>query len=619
MNLRHLRQSKNFLSKVSARYNVGKTAINKTDSTRHNNEIRIRARAVSRGIAIGKVVCLHGKKRQFYHINLPQTQLEKELRRFRAAVRLAKRQIKQLGQSENETQSSIFDTHLLILEDASFLAKIENMISERLINAEWAVKLVTESYLTIYKDFTDEHLRERQIDISDVSERLLTALGGGGKSTLVLEKNSIIVAKEVKPSTVIELSQNNLCGIVVENGGWTSHTFILAREHKFPAVTGVKSILRRLQNDDHIIVDGYNGQIIINPTAETLAHYADAQAKVRQVQGAIAEPAKGRLKTLDGREIIIRANLDYVSNYAETKRFGAEGIGLYRSEFLFNKNQSFPTETEQIEAYRKAAKAVGIDGVKIRTFDVSIEQVNGESEKNPALGLRAIRLSFDYEKIFRTQIRAILQASFEYQIDIVLPMISDVSEILIAKKILENEQKRLKEQKIQIGKPRLGAMIEVPSAVFMAEEIANEVDFICLGTNDLVQYLLAVDRDNESVADLFRTLHPAVLRAIKHVLKAAQVAGIPAIVCGEMSGSPLYSAILVGLGATELSMNPSSIPRLRATLSRIAFEEAREIVGELERCRTANEVEMLVTQQFSSKWSHLFPPETLPETKSKKG
>jgi phosphoenolpyruvate-protein phosphotransferase (PTS system enzyme I) len=597
---------------------VGKEAPQTINSTHTNNEIRIRARAVSRGVAIGKVVCLHGKKRQFYRVNLPQTQLEKELRRFRAAVRLAKRQLKQLGQSESETQTNIFDTHRLILEDESFLHKIETAISDQLINAEWAVKLITDSYLTIYKDFADEHLRERQIDISDVSERLLTALGGGGKSTFSLEKDSIIVAKEVKPSTVIELGQNNLCGIIVENGGWTSHTFILAREHKFPAVTGVKSILRRLQTGDSIIIDGYNGQIIINPTAETSEHYAAAQTKFQQVQDTDFNPAKGRLKTLDGREIIIRGNLDYVKGYLEAKRLGAEGIGLYRSEFLFNQNQSFPSEIEQLEAYRQVAKTVGDDGVKIRTFDVGIGQATGEIENNPALGLRGIRLSLDREQIFRTQIRAILQASFEHKIDIILPMVSDVSEILRAKSIIESERKKLQKAGINIGNTQLGAMIEVPAAVFMAEEFAREVDFLCLGTNDLVQYLLAVDRDNESVADWFRTIHPAVLRAINLVLRAAESVGVPVIICGEMSGSPLYSAILVGLGATELSMTTSSILRLRSAISRIAFEEAREITNELLSCKTANEVELLVTKRFSSKWSHIFPPEMLPNVKPKK-
>jgi phosphoenolpyruvate-protein phosphotransferase (PTS system enzyme I) len=597
---------------------VGKPATKTINSTHKTNEIRIRARAVSRGIAIGKVVCLHGKKRQFYRINLKKSQLEKELRRFRASVRLAKRRLKQLIESESETQSHIFDTHLLILEDASFLDKIETKISDSLINAEWAVKLITDGYLNIYKDFADEHLRDRHIDISDVSEQILTALGNGETLPVLLEKDSIIIADEVKPSTLIELSKNNLGGIAVENGGWTSHTFILAREHKLPAVTGVKSILRRLRSGDSIIIDGYNGQIILSPTAETLQYYTATQAMYLQSQDADFEPAEGRLKTLDGREIIIRANLDYSSTYAKLKHLGAEGIGLYRSEFLFNQTQSFPSESEQIEAYRQVAEAVGDDGVKIRTFDVSIEQVSGQHEKNPALGLRAIRLSLDREKIFRTQIGAILQASFGHKIDIVLPMVSDVSEILKAKKIIENEKKRFRKNGINIGNVRLGAMIEIPSAVFTAEEIAREVEFICLGTNDLVQYLLAVDRDNESVADWFRTLHPAVLRAIKMVLKAAESAGIPAIICGEMSGSPVYSAILVGLGATELSMNPSSISRLRTILSRIAFEEAREIADEVLLCGTANEVEMLVTERFSSKWSHLFPPETLPIVKSKK-
>ncbi len=577
------------------------------------NEIRIRARAVSRGVAIGKVISLHGKKRQFYRVSLKEFQIEREIRRLHNAVRVAGRQLRKLSQQKNgETQANIFETHLLLLEDKSLLNKIETAIREQKINCEWAVKLVTDRYLAIYKDFQDEHLRERHIDLEDVAERLQTALGGGRKSPLRLEKNSVVVARELKPSTLAEFGQNELEAILTENGGWTSHTFILAREIGLPAVTGLKGLLRRVKTGETVIVDGYSGQVIINPSEETLKRYRAAAEKFQQIKEVAFKPTPESARTLDGQEITIRANLDFAKGYAKAKQFGAKGIGLFRSEFLFNQNQSFPSEQEQIAAYRKAASLAGEDGVKIRLFDLNSEQLadeTAEREKNPALGLRAMRLSAAHKKQFRTQLRALLQASAGKNLDIVLPMVSDVAEILEIKEMLRLEKALLRKKDIEFGNPKIGAMIEVPSAVLMAEEIAAEVDFINLGTNDLVQYLLAVDRDNEAVADWFRTLHPAVLRAVKTVVRAAENKNIPLIVCGEMAGSTVYAPILIGLGATELSMNVNSIPRVRQIISNIAFEEAHAIVRQLETCRTAAETEKTVESLFSEKWKHLFPPE----------
>lgn len=582
-----------------------------------NSEKKLRARAVSRGVAIGKVVCLHGNKRQFYRVNLQKSQIERELRRFRAAVRLAKTHLKKLSSQKDVsfTKAQIFDSHYLILEDHSLLTKIESVIREEKVNAEWAVKSVTDRYLAVYKDIQDEHLRERHIDLEDVTERLLTALAGGARKPLSLKKDSIIVAKEMRPSTLVELSRGSLRAIITESGGWTSHTFILARELNLPAVTGAKGILRRVQTGDQIIVDGFNGQIILNSSNKTLREYKVSATKFQQLRTGSLDTAKGKIKTLDGKVITIRVNLDISKNYHFAKRLGAEGIGLFRSEFLFNQNQGYPAENEQIEAYRRIAAQVGQDGVKVRTFDLTVEQVTDESEnheKNPALGLRAVRLSLSNEKQFRVQLRALLQASFETKLDIVLPMVSDVAEIRRVKEILEDEKKRLKKRKINYGDPKLGAMIEVPSAVLMVEEIAQEVDFLNLGTNDLVQYLLAVDRDNEAVADWFRTLHPAVLRGLKKVIDAAEKFEKPLVICGEMAGSPVYVAILIGLGVSELSMNVNSIPRIRHVVSNIAFEEAREIVKNLEACKTADEIEEKVRVSLNSKWTHLFPEEIFP-------
>lgn len=583
-------------------------------------EQKFRARAVSRGIVIGKIVSLHGKRRQFYQVKLKENQIERELKRFDKAVRLAKRQLEKLSggkaKKHSETQSTIFDTHQLILEDVSLLTKIEETIREQKVNAEWAVKFVTDHYISIYKDIQDEHLRERHIDLQDISERILSALGGSReRKPLKLGKDSVIVAGEVKPSTIVELSENNLCGIVTESGGWTSHTFILARELRIPAVTGIKSISRRVKTGDTIIVDGYHGEVFINPRPETLRQYQGDAESFQKVRDETKEFPKDRLQTLDGKKITVRANLDIGTGYAQAKRYGAQGIGLFRSEFLFNQHQGLPSEKQQYEAYRRIAESASDDGVRIRTFDISLEQLFEDSdhkEKNPALGLRAVRLCFSHEKVFRTQLRALLRASHERKLDILLPMISDISEIYQVKKQIEREKELLAKRKIKFGNPKVGAMIEVPAAVLMIEEIAREVDFLSIGTNDLVQYTLGVDRDNELVADWFRTLHPAVLKSLRKIIEASEKYNIPAIICGEMAGSPVYAAILIGLGAKELSMNVISMPRVRKVIAGIAFEEAQEIVKSLEKSLTADEVENIVRESLSKKWGHLFPPDILP-------
>ncbi|MGB7068542.1 MAG: phosphoenolpyruvate--protein phosphotransferase [Pyrinomonadaceae bacterium] len=583
------------------------------------SEITLKARSVSRGVAIGKLVCLHGKKRQFYRINLRDSQVEREIRRLNGALRLAKNQLVKIraGKSSNvsEATAGIFEVHRMILEDSSLVAAIERVIREDKVNAEWAVKVASDNVISKYKAIHDEHLRDRYIDLEDVAERILTALGGGGGRTRTyLEKDSIIVAKEVKPSTLLELIENEPKAIITEHGGWTSHTFILAREINLPAVTGIRKLLRRVQTGDEVVVDAYAGQIIHHPTESTITRYRAEAARFRESSQGVVEVPRGTLETLDKRKITIRANVDLPVAYRRAKRLGAKGIGLYRSEFLFNQFKGFPTEHEQIAAYRKIAELAGLDGVRIRTFDLTFESFAQESdskEKNPALGLRAIRLSLLYPKEFRTQIRSLLQASAGTKIDIVLPLISDVSEVIQAKRIIEEEKAQLIRKDIEIGAPSVGAMIETPAAVLTINEIAKEVAFMCLGTNDLVQYLLAVDRDNENVADWFRTLHPAVIRAVKTVIESAELNNTPLIVCGEMAGSPFYAPVLIGLGAKELSMNVNSILRVRNVIAGIAFEEAHVLSKELEQCPSARETEGALYDNLIEKWAHLFPPEEI--------
>ncbi len=585
-----------------------------TQPRKIRTEVRLKARAVSRGVASGKVLCLYGRNRQFYRVELRENQVAGEIRRLRAAFRLSIRQLKHLARSSNgqagKTTSGIFDAHRMILEDPSFREKIEAAIAEERVNAEWAVKSVGDGYIARYKAIPDESLRERYIDLEDVIDRVQNALGGGS-SHLKIEKNTILAAQELKPSTIAELSDRFPNALITEHGGWTSHTFILAREINIPAVTGVRKVLRRLKTGDEVIVDGFTGQIIIHPQAGTLQNVIKTSEQTAAESTVPPDDTSSIPKTLDGREIIVRANLDIPSIYNKAKELGARGIGLYRSEFLFNQFKGFPSENEQVTAYSAVADFAGDDGVKIRTFDLNAEQLYGEAaarEKNPALGLRAVRLSLSHSREFGTQLRAILRAAHGKTIDVIVPMVSGVSELRLIRELITKERESLTRKGIEYGEVRLGAMVEVPSSLFLIDEIVEESDLICLGTNDLVQYLLAVDRDNEAVADWFRTVHPGVLRAIAKVSHAAAAAGKPLIVCGEMAGSPFYVPLLIGLGIKEMSMNMNSISRVRRMIAGVAYEECVVLTKQALACRTADEVEEKVFDHIAAKWSHMFPP-----------
>jgi phosphotransferase system enzyme I (PtsI) len=576
-------------------------------------ETVLKGRSVSKGVAIGEAVCLYGIKRQFYRVKLKNNEIEPEVKRFKAAVRLARLRLRKISPPGKNNSNSILDVQFLMLEDRSLTRQIELLIRHQKVNAEWAVKEISDKYLEAYEAIQDDYLKERYIDLEDVMERLMGALDGGVHSPLTFSDKTIVVAKEIKPSTMVELLNGDVKGIVTESGGWTSHSSILAREHGLPSATGLKNVLKQIKTGDMILVDGDKGVICVNPSAKKLKEYSSQLSPDGKTKTSGRIPQK--IQTSDGKEMTIRVNADTAINYQEAKKLGARGIGLFRSEFLFNRERGFPSEKTQLREYASIASEVGKDGVCIRTFDIGVSQAfdeNDEREKNPALGLRAIRLVLANEKIFRTQIRALLRASYRNHLNIVLPMISDVTEILQAKKIIAEERKALKAKGVSIGKPKIGAMIEVPSAVLMAHEIAAQVDFLSLGTNDLVQYLLAVDRDNENVADWFRTLHPAVLRAVDTVIKAGKKHSTPVVVCGEMSGSPVYCLILLGLGATELSMSVKAIPRVTDVITQINAKDAVALAKKLLNCRSADDTETLVRREFVRKWPDLFTLKSLP-------
>lgn len=568
---------------------------------------------MSRGIGIGRVVFLNGEQATPYKAHLTQSQIDGEIERLRSAVRRSISQLTDLTATDKadspESASKIFGVHQLILEGSSFISNIESIISNDLVNAEWAVKQVTEQFVTRQKSVSDPHLREKYLDVQDVAERILRALGRSHVFH-VSTTGSVFVVSELMPSRLWELAESIPSAIISEHGGWTSHTSILARELKLPVVTGVRHLHRVIANGDQVIVDGIDGQIIIRPDQKSISHYS-GMTNNQKVSGKLSTGDQGATKTLDGQEITIRANVEMPDAYQSAAKAGARGVGLYRSEVIFNQLRGFPSEAEQIAAYSQIADLTGDAGVRIRTFDIGVGQLHGEEqtwERNPSLGLRSVRLSLKDSIYFRTQIRAILQAAHNRKIDIVLPMISGVGDIRRLRKIIDEETAGLTDAGIQVGNAAIGAMIEVPSSVMTANEIAGYVDFMCLGTNDLVQYLLAVDRDNETVADWYQTLHPAVIRAIREVISAADNAGIPISVCGETAGSAFYVPLLVGLGARELSMTASSISQIRRLISGVTLKEAIQLAESVKPAETADEIENILREYYMRNWSHLFPP-----------
>lgn len=584
-------------------------------------EERWRGLSVSDGVVVGHVLRLHTGTRHIYRATLDEAETARETRRFRASVRLARRQLLEVkARAERELGADhayIFDAHLLMLEDRKLLDDVENYIVRERANAEWAVKVVADRLLAVYSEIKDDYLRERGSDIEDVAQRLLVALSGERPGYRQLTEDAVIVAEDLLPSAMAELDLEHAQAIATDAGGWTSHMAIIARGLGLPAVVGLRDLYRRARTGDEIVVDALSGEIVLHPTASTIESYREVATRDRQSRASHAEVARGApiLHTLDGVEITLRANVELPAEYEGVSRFGARGIGLYRSEFLMTQRGVMPTEDEQCEAYMEVARLAGEDGATVRLFDLGGDKMGGmslEIERNPALGLRAIRFSLAHEEVLRSQARAVLRAAANARLDIVLPMISDVMDVRRARRIIEEERAKLKEEGSETGSVRIGAMIEVPSAVWVADKLAREVDFFSLGTNDLVQYLLAVDRDNDGVAGWFRSLHPAVLQSISHTIKAATDAAIPAVVCGEMAATPAYAVLLVGLGATILSMTPSSIPRVRRTIAGIQLADAQSIARECLDCESADHVEELVRKNFAARWPHLFPPETLP-------
>ncbi len=583
-------------------------------------QVRCKGLGVSEGIVLGRVLRFQEGGREVYRAQIAEADVERERRRFRAAVRLSRRQLESIkDRAEKELgrgHAYIFDAHLLFLEDAKLTRDVEDYIVKERSNAEWAAKVVGDRLLSIYTQINDEYLRERGSEIEDVIQRLLANLTGEGHKYPHLSEDAVVVSRDLLPSTIAELDLSHVRAIATDTGGWTSHMAIIARGLGLTAVVGLRDFYGRTRTGDRIIVDARRGEVILHPTTETIEEYdftGRAAAPVSANVTGVVE--SGPVTTRDGVNIALRANVELPTEFQAVREFGASGVGLFRSEFLLSRPGLMFSEEDQYEAYKALAETAGADGAVVRLFDVGGEVGSEvkERERNPALGLRAVRFNLRNQQIMRTQVRAILRAGATGQLSLVIPMVADVADVRMAQRVIAEEFENLTAAGISCAKVSIGAMIEVPSAVLTAEKIAGEVDFFELGTNDLVQYTLAVDRGNDKVSDWFRTLHPAVLYGIDRTLEAAKNAGIGVIVCGEMASTPAYAVLLTGMGAIDLSMTPAMIPRVRSTLAQIDTQQAREVALKCLDSATADEVEEIVRYEFRTRWPDLFPPSKLPK------
>jgi phosphotransferase system enzyme I (PtsI) len=569
--------------------------------------LRLQGIAASPGIATGRALRLDERGRhQFYFIEVSVSQIRKELLRLKEALEQSRAQLQdikvRLAAELGYEHSYILDAHLLMVEDERMFAEVEHEIRSRRINAEWAVRTVIDRAISIYKQVDDAYLRERTSDLEDVATRLLTNLSGHDRFDLSqLDEDVIIVARNIWPSTVAELDFKHVLGFATSSGGLTSHSAIIARALGIPAVVGIQDLTRRVRTGNPIVIDGSEGLVILKPAKATIARYREKRTAAQPASG-LADASEPAI-TLDGVRIALRGNVELTAEIDSLSRFGAEGIGLYRSEFMFlHRLPQLPTEDEQFVLYRKLAEATGEAGASIRVFDLGGDKLSlpsFEAEINPALGLRAIRLSLRAENIFRTQLRAILRANRFGRLRVVLPLISTLAELRQAKQIISEVKQELLEAGIEHNASLpVGVMIEVPAAALMVDLFARESDFLSVGTNDLIQYLLAVDRANGNVGHLYQPMHPAVLRTIAFLARNAASENVPIELCGEMAADPFQAIALAGLGIRTLSMAPAAIPLVKHAIRSVDLDRVTALMKHALKLATAAEVEELLTHDL---------------------
>jgi len=564
-------------------------------------EIRFEGAGVSPGIARGQIHVVRDDFDDVARYRISPSQVTDEIGRFEAALIQTRMQILEMQQRIAESigakDAAIFDAHLLVVEDRTLIDEVLRKLETDLCNVEWVFQEVATTYAETLNKIDDPYLRERALDIQDVTKRVIRNLQGKApKAFLGLSEPHILIAHNLTPSDTAAMNREHVLGLATDLGSRTSHTAIMARSLNIPAVVGLHDITEKLETGQHVLLDGTNGFLIVDPTPETLKRYGEIESRRVKVVAQLKELRETTSTTRDGRHIVLSANIELPEDVDAVAANGAEGIGLYRTEFLYLNRSTLPTEDEQYETYRKVAERVRPDPLIIRTFDLGGDKlapgtVDISDELNPFLGWRAIRFCLENIDIFKTQLRAILRAGAVGNVKIMFPMISGLDELRGAISVLAECKEELCASKIDVGdKTEVGAMIEIPSAAISADVLAREVDFFSIGTNDLIQYALAVDRVNERIAHLYEPTHPAVLRLLKMIADAAHANEIWVGVCGEMAGDVALIPLLLGLGMDELSAGATLVPRVKRAVQSLAIPECRELVEETLKLQTPSEI-----------------------------
>jgi phosphotransferase system enzyme I (PtsI) len=572
----------------------------------------IKGIGVSPGIIIGKAYLLDRKKIEAPAKVLPEFLVDQEVARFQDAVEESKKQLRmakeKLLHEDAAGLSYILDTHLLLLEDKKLIENTVETIKQSWINSEWALKINLDRVRKVFDTIDDEYLKSRKTDVDYIGDRILRNLmGKETESISQIKEEVIIVAHDLSPADTAQMSKDKVTAFVTDMGGRTSHTAIMARSLEIPAVVGSETATHSVNTGDTLIVDGTTGVVVVNPSLEIMQEYQERQRVRQKMERELFQYRDLPAETLDGYRVKVLANIELVDEIPSVLQHGAEGIGLYRTEYLYLNRKDLPSEEDHFNAYKKVVEGIYPHPAIIRTLDIGgdkfLSHLDLAAEMNPAMGLRAIRFSLKEVDIFKVQLRAILRASAYGKVKILFPMISGATEIREVKKILNEVRLNLSAEGIPFDpKMEIGIMIEVPSAVTIADILAKEVDYFSIGTNDLIQYSLAIDRVNESVTHLYEPLHPAILRLVKTVVKAAHQAGIRVAMCGEMAGEPLYVPILVGLELDDLSMNVLSIFRVKKILRAYTFRDCKDLVGKSLHLSTPEEIEELVRASLRKKF-----------------
>jgi phosphotransferase system enzyme I (PtsI) len=534
-------------------------------------------------------------------MQLTEAELAQEVERLEKALVLTRQQIleiqRKVGEGMGAQEGSIFEAHLLVLEDRTLLDEVVRVIREEKVNAEHAFHTVAERYAATLATIEDEYLRERATDMRDVTTRVLNNLLGLEEEADLrhLKEPCIIISHDLTPSKTAQLDKRYVLGFATDVGSKTSHTAIMARSLRIPAVVGLKDVSDHVESGQYALLDGLNGVLIVNPSDQALFEYGQLDLRQATLQQRLRDLLTEPAVTLDGCRVLLNANIEQAADAEQVKANGAEGVGLFRTEYLFLNREHLPGEEQQYQAYREAAAALKPLPVVIRTLDLGgdkfLAHMQMPTELNPFLGWRAIRISLQERDIFRAQLRAILRASAEGNLKLMYPMISGLDELNQANALLEEYKAELRQEKIPFDEHlEVGAMIETPSAAIVADSLAKRVKFFSIGTNDLIQYSLAVDRMNEKIAHLYEPTHPAIVRLIKSTVDAAHKHDLRVSVCGEMAGDPVLAPLLIGLGVDELSAAPSLVPSLKFLIRRLKLSEARELAAFALECESASEI-----------------------------